>query len=193
MATKNNLRKQKRLERRLLSPSNQKRASQNLTRLITKSSFYKQAKSIAMYLNSDGEVALDDLMGQALKDGKLVYLPVVKKQWGRQIRFARYRKCMSMRFNRFGIKEPRHVCAIKEKQIDLVLLPLVAFDEFGRRLGMGGGFYDKTFAYHLSGEFKRGKLVGVAHQCQQTQRLSVDAWDVPLHTIATDKMLIHNI
>ena len=74
------------------------------------------------------------------------------------------------------------------KNIDLVLTPLVAFDRWGNRLGMGGGFYDRTFAsqLNLKNEFgnKRPFLCGVAHKCQQVRELMPKKWDFPLDWVA---------
>ena len=66
----------------------------------------------------------------------------------------------------------------------LVFMPLVGFDILGGRLGMGGGYYDKTFATRES------LLVGLAHDCQKVDSLPIESWDVPLDAIATDSLYI---
>ena len=90
--------------------------------------------------------------------------------------------------NRFGIAEPRPNRARQRPlwALDLLLLPLVGFDEQGGRLGMGGGFYDRSLAYrqrrtHLLGP----RLFGLAHECQKVACLPLASWDIPLHGVIT--------
>ena len=101
--------------------------------------------------------------------------------------FMRYTGTELLRPNRWGIKEPilklQH--CLKPEQLDLVLLPLVAFDMEGHRLGMGKGYYDRAFAFRCQ---TTGKpfLLGLAHECQLSgQLLPVAAWDVDLDAVAT--------
>ena len=94
--------------------------------------------------------------------------------------------------NRLGILEPRtgrdHLIA---QQFDAVLVPLLAFDRQGNRLGMGGGFYDRAFAFkHQSGYRKRPLLIGLAHHSQEAESLTTQSWDVSLDAIITDQELI---
>jgi 5-formyltetrahydrofolate cyclo-ligase len=72
--------------------------------------------------------------------------------------------------------------------MDLILLPLVAFDEKGNRMGMGGGFYDRSLA-NIQQQNQRTQLIGLAHEIQKTDQLVVQSWDIPLHAIATEDRL----
>jgi len=75
--------------------------------------------------------------------------------------------------------------------LDIALVPLVAFDDYGRRLGMGGGYYDRTFAYLRHREhWRRPKLIGVAFEFQRVAELPAQPWDVPLDGIITEKGLL---
>jgi 5-formyltetrahydrofolate cyclo-ligase len=75
--------------------------------------------------------------------------------------------------------------------LDLILTPLVAFDDQGNRLGMGGGFYDRTLAYlGRRKHWKKPRLIGTAHAFQQVARLPHESWDVPLHGVVTEKALL---
>ncbi len=92
--------------------------------------------------------------------------------------------------NKFGILEP--ACKpkywLKPRQMDLMLLPLVAFDEAGNRLGMGGGFYDRSLAHlKLRQHVRKPYLIGLAHECQKAGNVLVQSWDVPLNAIVTEK------
>lgn len=97
-----------------------------------------------------------------------------------------------MRRNRFGIPEPLGK-AVAPQRLDAVCVPLVGFDGRGRRLGMGGGFYDRTFA--VNARKKRGnargpRLIGLAHACQQVGRLPHEDWDVRLTGVVTERKWI---
>lgn len=94
--------------------------------------------------------------------------------------------------NRFGILEPAAIGApMPAKQFDVVLVPLVAFDRAGNRLGMGAGFYDRAMAFRLNNpKTLRPLLVGLAHHFQEVNSLNAQAWDVPLDVILTDRELI---
>ena len=77
---------------------------------------------------------------------------------------------------------------IPTNQLDIICTPLVAFDKQGHRLGMGGGYYDRTLApwFH----YKSGpKPIGLAHSCQEVEQLPVESWDVPLPKIVTPKQI----
>ena len=91
-----------------------------------------------------------------------------------------------MTVNKFGIAEPKpDVSAIiLPGQLDIIFMPLVAFDDQGQRLGMGGGFYDRTLASLPQG-CNKPLLVGLAHQCQQVDMVPAEPWDVPLPRVLT--------
>ena len=94
--------------------------------------------------------------------------------------------------NRFGIWEPAPVGSpMPAQHFDVVLVPLVAFDRTGNRLGMGAGFYDRAMAFRLNNPAaKRPLLIGLAHHFQEVNSLSAQNWDVPLDVILTDRELI---
>jgi 5-formyltetrahydrofolate cyclo-ligase len=127
------------------------------------------------------------LINELWNTGQAIYLPVIHPFNGANLLFQRYEKNSPMRANRYGILEPKlncsQICPLPE--LDYVLMPLVAFDKFGNRLGMGGGFYDRTLARLYEQHWQQPQLIGLAHACQQVDELPIESWDVPLKTIIT--------
>lgn len=157
---------------------------------------FQRARRIALYWPADGEIDPRPLMQLTSARDKRFYLPVLSpltRHTGRGLLwFARYRPGERLRPNRFGIPEPvgRGPHLLKACRLDLVILPLVGFDALGNRLGMGGGFYDRTFAFrHRRARWRRPRLIGVAHECQRLERIDLRPWDVPLDAILTESRL----
>jgi 5-formyltetrahydrofolate cyclo-ligase len=180
------LRRSLRAQRRALPRWVQQQAARRLAQIVKRQSWYRQAHSLAAYLANDGEIDPSPLLRAAQAAGKRILLPRLRQ---RRLEFVVYRKGMSLRRNRFNIPEPTGA-AIALQRIDVVCLPLVGFDCRGRRLGMGGGFYDRTFALQKrkSGCGKRGpRLIGLAYSCQEVVQLPYEDWDVRLTGIVTER------
>lgn len=176
------LRRQLRQRRRALPPYRQRHAAQALARIVAAHPVIARANRIALYLPADGEIDPGPLLARLLARGKRIYLPVVSAAG--TLSFGRF-PAARMRRNRFGIYEPQGR-RIAPRALDVVCLPLVAFDRTGGRLGMGGGFYDRSFAFLLAGR-RRPQLVGLAHHFQEVRQLPLAPWDVPLAAVATDR------
>ena len=194
MDNRQQLRRQMRTRRRALSPRQQQRAAESLLRLLKRQPLFVRSRRIAFYLANDGEISPHLLLEYALKMGKRCYLPVLQPGAENRLWFARYRADSTLYVNRFGISEPLPETAslLRAPQLDLVLMPLVAFDRQGGRLGMGGGFYDRTFAFKSHGGAGAHKpyLMGLAHSCQEVDALELAYWDIPLHGVATEGSLV---
>ncbi|HBM09125.1 5-formyltetrahydrofolate cyclo-ligase [Pseudomonas sp. Choline-3u-10] len=184
------LRRQLRQARRQLSPTQQRRAARNLYRQLAQHPIFRRARHIAFYLPNDGEIDPRPLMLEAQRRGKATYLPVLNAWPRTRMVFQRLMPNERLAPNRFGIAEPA-LRPNRQRRIwtlDLVLMPLVGFDEDGGRLGMGGGFYDRSLAYR--GRRKNGHkptLLGLAHECQKVDRLPLEPWDVSLQATVTDQ------
>lgn len=178
---KRELRKHMRRSRRSLSIRQQQQAAQNLKRQLNQTSHFKFAKHIALYLASDGEVNTELAIQQAWQKGQVVYLPVLDPIRKGFLWFVEYSPTSRMRTNRFGIAEPdpKYNRRVKSRFLQVVAFPLVAFDAHGNRLGMGGGFYDRSFEFCRKPGVKP-KLFGFAHQCQQVESLPTEPWDIQL-------------
>lgn len=192
MDDRRELRQKLRQRRRSLSPKQQSDAAFNLCRRLRHQLFFLRAKHIALYLPNDGEIDPQPLLKLALRMGKHCYLPVLSPDDNNTLRFLPFDNRTVLTKNRFGIPEPqvRHHRQRKAKRLDLVLMPLVGFDAEGGRMGMGGGFYDRTFAFRQQQTNSKPRLVGLAHQCQQVAQLELASWDIPLDAIVTDQQLI---
>lgn len=184
------LRRLLRAKRRALGPAEQRQAARDLYRQLAQHPLFRRARHIALYLPNDGEIDPALLYRAALHRGKRVYLPLLA-HWPRtHMVFQRLEAGEALRRNRFRIPEPRPCPARQRKPwaLDLLLLPLVGFDDSGGRLGMGGGFYDRALAYRLRHRnWQKPVLLGLAHACQQVDRLPLERWDVPLHATVTDR------
>ncbi|WP_338475953.1 5-formyltetrahydrofolate cyclo-ligase [Pseudomonas khavaziana] len=184
------LRRMLRKARRALTPSEQRQAALGVYRQLAQHPLFRRAKHISLYLPTDGEIDPRLLLRAAQRRGRATYLPVLSAWPRTKMVFQRVRPGEKLLPNRFGILEPR-VNAHRQRQVwalDLVLLPLVGFDDMGGRLGMGGGFYDRSLAYLARRQsWRKPTLLGLAHECQKVGRLAQASWDVPLAGTVTDK------
>lgn len=184
------LRRMLRKARRALTPSQQRQAARGLYKQLAQQPLFRRAKHISLYLPTDGEIDPRLLLRAAQRRGKATYLPVLSAWPRTKMVFQRIRPGEKLKPNRFRILEPRHNLARQRKvwALDLVLLPLVGFDDVGGRLGMGGGFYDRSLAYLARrNDWRKPTLLGLAHECQKVERLAQASWDVPLQGTVTDK------
>ncbi|MBB1348142.1 5-formyltetrahydrofolate cyclo-ligase [Pseudoalteromonas sp. Hal273] len=152
-----------------------------------KSENITNSKHIAIYLSNDGELDTSLLIKELWNLNHAVYLPIIHPFNGANLLFQRYEKNSPMRANRYGILEPKLNCSqiCPLPALDYLLMPLVAFDKQGNRLGMGGGFYDRTLARLHEQNWQKPQLIGLAHECQKVDALPIESWDVPLETIIT--------
>jgi 5-formyltetrahydrofolate cyclo-ligase len=184
------LRRMLRNARRALTPSEQREAAQGVYRQLAQHPLFRRAKHISLYLPTDGEIDPRLLLRAAQHRGKATYLPVLSAWPRTKMVFQRVRPGEKLLPNRFRILEPRTNVRRQRKvwALDLVLLPLVGFDDAGGRLGMGGGFYDRSLAYLARRQhWRKPTLLGLAHECQKVERLVQASWDVPLAGTVTDK------
>jgi 5-formyltetrahydrofolate cyclo-ligase len=179
---RNQLRQQIRKTRANLTALQQQQAEDSITQQALALIEAQNAQHIALYVSFDGEISTEKLIKTLWAQDKHVYLPVLHPFNPNHLLFLRYLPDTPMLKNKFGIWEPKlnvqNVLPLDE--LDILFTPLVAFDKQGNRLGMGGGFYDRTLQNWQNSSFIP---VGLAHQCQQVEQLPTEAWDVPLHRI----------
>ena len=188
MSLANELRQHIRGQRNALSKAEVQHAARDVAKCITALPIFSEAQHLAGYLAHNGEMDPAPILEQAFALGKSVYLPVLQGK-RKPMLFAPYRPGMSLKLNRFGIPEPdgRLEDMLTPKHLDLVVTPLVAFDHHGNRLGMGGGFYDRTFAFLNQPPYPtKPCLLGVAYELQKVANIVCQPWDVPLAVVVTE-------
>lgn len=184
------LRQAMRQRRSALTPHEQQHLAETLTQHLIRHPLYRNSQRIACYLPNDGEMDLSPLIECIWGHRKTCYLPVLGLRHSNRLWFVPYNEHDALQTNRFGIPEPVHprgMRQLKPREIDLVLMPLVAFDLHGNRLGMGGGFYDRTLSFlNQQAHWRRPRLLGIAYDFQHTPTLPCQTWDIPLDGIATE-------
>ncbi len=176
--------------RRALAPVERIAAAQGLRRSLEQLPEYLTDTRVAGYWATHGELPLNLVIPPLATRGQQFLLPMIGK--GRRLRFAPWQSGEAVQPNRYGIPEPVAPRELLEPfQLDLVLVPLLGFDRRGHRLGYGGGYYDRSFAF-LNEQVRPTEplLVGIAYDFQQLDIVNDEPWDVALDFIATDRELI---
>ncbi len=188
------LRKIMRRRRIALTSCQRRRAANAVLCHLRRQCVWTHAKKIALYLDAFGEVPTHHLIAHCFAMGKLVYLPVVRVE-GQPLRWARVtrRQWQTRRLTRhyFGMHQPLAQRGVSVRDFDCLIMPLLAVDDAGHRLGMGGGFYDRTLAFTTlqrgQGGIDRSKpyRIGLAYDFQRVQKLATNPWDVRLNALLT--------
>lgn len=181
----NTLRKTLRQQRRRVSTFEQKQSERSVLNRIGKSAAFQHAQKVGLYLHAFGEIHTDLMIKKCFSLGKEVYLPMIcnmnqKLVWIR----VSPKQYFNKRFthHRLGMKEPIKTRGNNVAQLDLLIMPLLACDINGTRMGMGGGYYDRTLAQT---KYKPLRL-GLAHDFQYlTEPLIRRKWDQPLDILIT--------
>ncbi len=212
-ALRTSLRRQYRAARQSLSRKEQDSAAKALVTQIDKYKLCEHGKRVAIYLSNDDELSTHLLIDYLWQIHCEVYLPVLHPFSRGHLLFLRYTHNTPMCKNKYGIDEPvLDVTGISlVSDLDIIFTPLVAFDDTGNRLGMGGGFYDRTLAFlstlsaaaltktatpsekindkdvakQLTTTDNHPKVIGLAYDIQKAHNLPKQSWDVPLPFILT--------
>ncbi|QOW22595.1 MULTISPECIES: 5-formyltetrahydrofolate cyclo-ligase [Lysobacteraceae] len=182
-AQRRQLRERMRQKRRELPPAQRVAAANTLAANLLSLPFAPASGYVAGYWAMDGEIALHTW--QLNLPGECIYcLPVLD---GERLGFSPWRPGDPLINNRYGIPEPAVSSGslLRPQDLTLVVLPLVAFDLQGARLGMGGGWYDRSFAFRKDGAAPPW-LVGAAFELQQQEAIEAAPWDVPLDAVCCE-------
>jgi|TARA_B110000305_G_C19172638_1_gene508055 5-formyltetrahydrofolate cyclo-ligase len=187
--TRDTLRSSLREKRHGLSTEQQMAASLALFNMLGNQDFFRVAQRIAFYQVADGEIDPRMLLDLALSEGKSCFLPVIQQDNPEFVSFAPYDANTELVPNKWGIAEPPASEVISPTNFDVVFVPLVAFSKDCFRMGMGQGFYDRTFSFKIFNRRSSPMLVGLAHECQLIDSFPVESWDVRLDAVATEKKI----
>ncbi|QKQ24452.1 5-formyltetrahydrofolate cyclo-ligase [Candidatus Ruthia endofausta] len=170
-----------RQKRRAISHSNREKFAKRLFSQIQELTTFKRGQKIAIYLPNDGEIDTKYITNFLKKQDFSVCLPILDNKI---LKFSKVNR--HFKKNRFGIKEPISTQILNAKQMNIIFMPLVGFDKNKNRIGMGGGFYDRTLAFtKCQQNYKNPKLYGLAFDCQRVDRIKTQTWDIPLDAVIT--------
>jgi len=178
------LRQQLRQQRNSLASAERAAASDMIASQTLALPKWAQINSVAIYSPNDGEVDPHPLATRALAQNKTLFLPVI--QADNTLHFARWEPGDSLNKNKFGIGEPSaNIERVLADSLDLICIPLVGWSSDGNRLGMGGGFYDRTL-----NPASNTTRVGLGYDCQECADIPCEHWDIRLHWVATQSRLL---
>jgi 5-formyltetrahydrofolate cyclo-ligase len=192
MDSRQQLRKKLREYRSKLTVHEQTLASQQIIQQLIQNPHFQMSQHIATYIAINQEIDPEIMLKKAWENHKDCYLPVLQEK---QLLFSLYKKNMPLKKNRFNIPEPplSPESMIEPSHLDVVLVPLLGFTPSGERLGMGGGFYDRSFSFLLNGlRPTKPYLIGLAYEWQKLASFESSAWDVPLNAVITEEKIYLN-
>jgi 5-formyltetrahydrofolate cyclo-ligase len=150
--------------------------------------FFLKSKHIACYWGCQNEMSTMPLIQAIWQANKICYLPVLRSD--SLLSFVRYDEDDKLKLNKFFIPEPENTLRIIDPlKLDVIIAPLLAFDSHGHRLGMGGGYYDRTLAFKKDVQNKSPILIGLGYAAQQAILLPTDSWDILLNAVMTEKAI----
>lgn len=190
MDSRQALRKKLREQRTKLTTAEQVLASQKITGQLIQNPLFQQSQHIAAYISINHEINPNRIIEKIWESHKRCYLPVLQKK---QLAFSVYKRESPLKNNRLNIPEPPLLpeLSINSHDLDLVLVPLLGFTVKGYRLGMGGGFYDRTFSFLLEENRSiKPYLIGLGYEWQKLEAFEIEEWDVPLNAIITENEFI---
>jgi len=184
--TRRELRRRLRALRAELTPGQRNAAAHAIASHIAGTRWLRGARPVGLYASIGTEVPTAALRALARKRGCPVYLPCIVDYRYRRMVFALDADTLPS-INRLGIPEPDALRTIAARALSVVLLPVLGFDPHGTRLGTGGGYYDRMFAFRRHRHsWHRPLLVGIAFQCQQLPLIERGSHDVPLDAVVTE-------
>lgn len=175
-------------KRSIIFPAERLLFSSQAKRIFHESELFSYEK-FALYAATQNEFDCEFLAALLWENKKEVFLPLLQNK-NEALRFACYKLDTTMILNRYKILEPENPEFIPTEELDVVFVPLVAFDLLGNRVGMGAGYYDRTFHFLKENTVKKPLLIGLGYTFQLVENLPSDKWDVKLNGVLTEKELI---
>lgn len=173
--------------RKALSDDERARASATIADIVTRAPWFQRCKNVACYIGTNYEVDTSAIIARAWRMKKRVFAPVLKNNL--IMEFRELNAESTLESDRMGIYAPISGDTISPRELDVVITPLVAFDSSRNRIGMGGGYFDRTFSFLRGREHLfHPKLIGVAFACQRVQQIVPNPWDIRLFSIVSDSL-----
>jgi 5-formyltetrahydrofolate cyclo-ligase len=183
------LRRQLKLQRRQLPVREREARSRRIAAALRRAHLIKPRQRVALYSPTAGEVMLTDVVDWLRNLHCELFLPRIVSWRARRMRFAKWEVDSPLRTHRFGMHEPVARAAVSTLQLDVVLLPALAIDANGNRLGMGAGFYDRSFAHRRRSRWRRPRLIAVVYDFQRIDSLPAGRFDVPVDAVVSESGL----
>jgi 5-formyltetrahydrofolate cyclo-ligase len=190
--SRNDIRREMRARRRLVGVDERKKAARRFAIAADRVHLLKPRSRIAVYQPYGHEADIAQLTSRAWNRGCIVHAPVITDRSRFLMRFVPYARNAALKANSFGIPEPANNSRdwVSPLHLDVIFMPLVAFDRHGWRLGSGAGFYDRCLSHlRVDRRWRRPKLIGVAYEHQLTDALSPGEWDVPMDAVITENRI----
>ena len=194
---KSAIRQQLLSERLNLSETKRAAWDQQIFQRLISCDFFKQTNRFACYFSHLNEPQLVNLILDYLQTTdklhqKSLYLPILKKSAkGSYLSFGPCHFQTQYKNNLYNIPEPAVPTDLElnASELDLILMPLVGFNSLKKRIGMGGGFYDRTLSFKLDKPHHKPYLVGIAYECQKSENIPIESHDIGLDNVITESWL----
>lgn len=186
------LRREKQTARRAMTEEARAEAAENIAHRLLSSDPLRRATHVGCYLAWGAEVDTSAIIEHLWAHNKTCYLPVLVPSHQNRLWFVPFYPDTVLKKNQYGIFEPKPTKRnrARPQKLDAVMVPLVAFDQHGTRIGMGGGYYDRTLAFRRTRTaWLKPVLVGLAYECQKTAVIASNPWDVRLDAIVTERTI----
>jgi 5-formyltetrahydrofolate cyclo-ligase len=182
---KRELRRNSLLARTDLATTERDHASEIIAGKVVHAPFFQRSRLIGCYLSLPAEVDTWRVIARAWRMKKRIFAPVTRRN--RMLEFREVTPETDLVRDDFGLLMPASGIIIAARRLDIVLTPLVAFDAECQRIGMGGGYYDRTFSFLRARQnLLKPKLIGLAFACQQVPKIPTNPWDIRLFSVITE-------
>lgn len=173
------------LRRNALSTNWVNSQSALIVRFLTNWEPFLQAKNVMLYLAMPGEPNIDDLILFALKNGKQVSVPLLTEKFG-YMESAAITGLQDLKTGKLNLRvpDPEKITIVDPESLDLILVPAVAFDSNGNRLGMGAGYYDRFLT-----QASKAYLLGIAWSFQIVPFIAAEEHDIPVQYVITEEKI----
>lgn len=190
MQEKAETRKEMLARRKALSPAERHEKSAQILKEVLSLSEYQTSHTVMVYLDFRDEVETTELAEQILRDGKMLLIPFCKPESTELIPCDIFNLSSDLQPGMWGIREPHpeKVKPISPKEIDLVVVPGVAFDLQGNRIGFGKGYYDRFLP-----QLRQDAIaIGVAFSCQLLEEIPAESYDYKMSLLITENGVIYH-